>query len=83
MTVIAMKRKITEYLQMADEKDVKAVFTFVEKKIKTDGCDIDDETYKELKRRTKSFLDGSAKMYTWEETQKAAWDSINEIRKGK
>jgi len=72
MTVIAMRKKLTEYLQTADEKDVKAVFTFVEDKVETEGYDIDAETFKELRRRTKSFLNGSAKMYTLDDAKKIA-----------
>ncbi len=81
MTVIAMRKKITEYLQTADEKDVKAVYTFVENKIEPVACVIDDETYKELERRTKSFLDGSAKMYTLEEARKIARERFKEKSK--
>jgi hypothetical protein len=67
-----MREKVIKYLQTADEQNVKAVFAFVENKIGTDAHSIDDETFKELKRRTKSFLDGSAKMYTLEDAKKIA-----------
>ena len=77
MTVIAMKKKIAEYLETADKKDIEAVLTFVENKADSDAFEIDDETYKELQRRTKSFLDGSAKMYTLEEARKIARERFN------
>jgi hypothetical protein len=81
MTTAAMRKKLTDYMQTATDKKVRALYTIVEDEIETAAYELDDETFEELKRRSKSFLDGSAKMYTWEETQKAAMDRINEIRR--
>jgi hypothetical protein len=74
MTVKTMRKKVIEYLETAKGKDVKAIFTLVEDKIETDEDRIDDKTFKELKRkelkrRTKSFLDGSSKMYSLEDAK--------------
>lgn len=83
MTTTAMKKKITDYLETADNKKVRAMYAMIEDEVGTGNNDWDEEFFEELERRSKSFEDGTAKMYTWEETQKAAMDSINEIRKRK
>jgi len=72
-----MRQKVIEYLQTADEQNIKAVFTFVENKMETGDSGIDDETFKELKRRSKSYLDGSAKMYSLEDAKKIARERFN------
>ena|GEM_PF-6438402 len=77
MTVSTMRQKVIEYLQTADEQNIKAVFTFVENKMETGDSGIDDETFKELKRRSKSYLDGSAKMYSLEDAKKIARERFN------
>ena len=72
MTTLAMRKKLVDYLHTADDKKVRAIYTIMEDNIETETFDFDDETFKELKRRTKSFLDGSAKMYTLEDAKKIA-----------
>lgn len=72
MTVIAMRKELTEYLQTAEAEKVKAIFDYVKDEIKGNRDEWDEEFIKELERREKSFLDGSAKMYTLEDAKKIA-----------
>jgi hypothetical protein len=72
MTTSAIRKKLSDYLQTADDKKIKAIYTMVEDDINTQANDWDEEYITELKKRGKSFSDGSAKTYTWEETKKAA-----------
>lgn len=77
MTTAAIREKLVSYLQVADEKKLKAIYTMVEDEINTAANDWDDSFLKELDRRSKSFISGTAKTYTWEETKQAA---INKIK---
>ena len=80
MTTLAMRKKLVDYLQTADNKKVRAIYTMVEDDI-ADGPAWDKEFIEEMDRREKSFLDGSAKMYTLEEAREAATARVNANRK--
>ncbi len=80
MTTTAMRKKLSEYMQTADVKKVRAIYTMVEDDI-ADGPVWDKEFIEEMDRREKSFLDGSAKMYTLEEAREAARARVSTNRK--
>ena len=81
MTTKAIREKLVDYLQTANDKKVRAIYTMVEDEIETNANDWDEEFLKELDRRSKSFEDGTAKTYTWEETKKAAIESLKAKKK--
>jgi hypothetical protein len=72
MTSKAIRKKLTDYLQIADEAKVKAIYTMVKDEIDTVANDWDADFIKELERRSKSAANGTSKLYTWEETKQAA-----------
>ena len=72
MTTAAIRKKLTAYLQVADEEKVKAIYTMVADDMHTAENDWDESFIKELKRRSKGIADQTAKTYTREETKKAA-----------
>lgn len=72
MTTIAIRRKLTNYLKVADDDKVKAIYTMVADEINTAENDWDESFVKELKTRSRSFADGTAKTYSWEEAKAAA-----------
>lgn len=76
MTTKAIREKLVKYLQVADDKKVKAIYTMVEDEINTSENDWNESFVEELNKRSKSFLDGSAKTYSWEETKQAAIESV-------
>jgi hypothetical protein len=80
MTTTAMRKKLTDYMQTAADKKVRALYTMVEDDI-TDGPVWDKEFIEEMNRREKSFLDGTAQMYTLEEARQAARERVNANRK--
>ena len=80
MTTTAIREKLVNYLQVADDKKVKAIYTMVEDEINTAANDWDDDFVKELEKRSKSFINGTAKTYSWEETKQAA---INKVKSKK
>ena len=72
MTVTLIRKKLTDYIKVADENKLKAIYTIVSDEINTKVNDWDESFIKEMHKRSKSFKNGSAKTYTWEETKKAA-----------
>lgn len=78
MTTKAIREKLVKYLQVADDKKVKAIYTMVEDEINMNENDWDEDFIEELDKRRKSSLDGSAKMYTWEETKQAGIERAKE-----
>ena len=80
MTTTAIREKLVNYLQVADEK-LKAIYTMVEDEINTAANDWDDDFIKELERRSKSFINGTAKTYSWEETKQAAINKAKSKKK--
>jgi hypothetical protein len=81
MTSTLIRKKLSAYLQTADDKKVKAIYTMVEDEINTKENELDKDFIAELKKRSKSFTDGTAKTYSWEETKKAAIQRVKAKRK--
>lgn len=81
MTTSLIREKLTAYLHIADEKKLKAIYTMVEDEIDTIANDWDDAFVKELQSRSKSFENGTAKTYTWEETKAVAIKRVESKRK--
>ena len=73
MTSIALKKKAHEYIEMADEKILKAVYTILEEHIKSTEIDFvfTPENIKELNKRRKEHLAGNSKSYSAEDVKKA------------
>ncbi len=72
MTTTAIRKKLVDYLKIADEKKLKAIYTMVEDEIATEENDWNEDFYKELQRRSRNFKKGTSKTYTWEETKQEA-----------
>jgi len=76
MTTKAIRQKLVDYLQVADDKKIKAIYTMVEDEINTTENEWDESYIEELDKRSRSFADGSAKTYSWEETKQAAIERV-------
>ncbi|MES2702873.1 MAG: addiction module protein [Bacteroidota bacterium] len=72
MTTTVIRQKLSTYMQTADDKKIKAIYTIVEDEIETAANDWDNDFKRELERRSKAFKNGTSKAYTWEETKRAA-----------
>ena len=81
MTTAAIREKLANYLQVADDKKLKAIYTMVEDEINTSANDWDDEFIADLTNRSEEFAAGTAKTYTWEETKQAAIDRVGSRKK--
>ncbi len=72
MTTANIRKQLTNYLQIADEKKLKAIYTMVEDEINTNENDWDDDFVKELKKRSSDFVNGKTKSYSWDEVKTSA-----------
>ena len=81
MTSTLIRKKLTDYIKIADEDKLKAIYTIVSDEINTNENDWNETFVSELDKRRKSFINGSAKTYTWEETKKAAVKKVQSKKK--
>ncbi len=63
MTTVAIRKKLTDYLKVADEKKIKAIYALVEDEIDQPGLEYTDELKAELDNRLKDYYQ-SGKMIT-------------------
>jgi len=68
MTYVALKEKLHEYIEHADEQKVKAIYTLIERDIEDSGYEFDDETLNFLEKRRKEFLESGHSGFTVEES---------------
>ena len=66
MDTATIRQQLHDYLEVADEKKVKAIYTMVEDEINTNFVVYTDEEKAELDRRVEYYLNGG-KMVTVEE----------------
>jgi hypothetical protein len=66
MRTTQIKQKLHEYIESAEDKKLKAIYTLLENDI-ADEFTLAAEQEKELDRRYDNYQNGIGKMYTWEE----------------
>jgi hypothetical protein len=76
MKTTAIREKLANYLKVADEKKLKAIYTMVEDEINTQANDWDPDFIGELEKRSKAGSKPSGKTYTWEQTKRAAMKRV-------
>lgn len=81
MTATIIRKKLTDYIKVADEEKIKAIYTMVSDEINTEENKWDESFVKELNKRSKGFANGTAKTYTWEETKQAAVKRVQSKKK--
>jgi hypothetical protein len=67
MSTAELRGKLHEYIDMADEKHIEAMYLLLEKEMNTSYV-LDKETIQELERREQEYLSGSGESYTAEES---------------
>lgn len=65
-----IRQQLHNYLEVADDKKVKALYTMMEDDIKESAIEYSDELKAELDSRYASYKNGSAKMITAAESKK-------------
>lgn len=81
MNTTAIRQQLHNYLEIAEDKKIKAIYTMLEDEINTEANNWDEDFIKELENRSKSFINGTAKTYTWDETKRAAIKKIKSKNK--
>ncbi len=81
MKNLKLKQKLHQYIEMADEKKLKAIYVMVEDEIE-EKYDIwnNKDFVAEIERRTSEMENGSAKTYTWDEVQQHAKQAVEKAR---
>ena len=77
MTTLAIRQQLHNYLEVADDKKIKAIYTMMEEEIKERLIDYATELKAELDRRFDDFKKGKSKIINSSESKKR----INKILK--
>jgi len=78
MTTAAIRQKLHSYLEVADDKKIKAIYTMVEEEIKMGDVAYTPELKTELDRRLAAYENGTEKAVTASESKKR----ISKLLKG-
>jgi putative addiction module component (TIGR02574 family) len=70
MSTNVIRQKLHSYLEVADDKKVKAMYVMMEEDIEESAVEYTDEFKKELDRRYADYKSGKAKMITAAESKK-------------
>ncbi len=82
MTNAILKKKLHEYIDLADEKKLKAIYVMVEDDLERFENNWEDENFvAEIEKRSAAIKNGGAKTYTWEEVQQRASEALQMLRK--
>ena len=76
-----IRQKLHSYLEVTDDKKVKAIYAIMEKDIEGSGVIYADEFKKELDRRYADYKNGKVKMITAEESTKRIEQILKAARK--
>ncbi len=81
MNTTAIRKKLHNYLEIANDKDVMAMYGIAEKAIEGSGVVYTNELIAELDRRHAAFKDGSEKAVTAQESKKRVQKILKSARK--
>ncbi len=76
MNTITIKQKLHQYIETAEDKKLKAIYTMVENEIEDVSSPWDPAFLTQIERREKSYLNGEAKIFSWDEVQQRAKQSL-------
>lgn len=76
MSTTGIRQKLVDYIRIADDGKVRAIYTMVEAEISSDTDIWSDEFVEELNRRITDLKSGEAKGYSWDEVKRRAKKSV-------
>jgi len=80
MTTTAIRQKLHQYIETAQDKKVKAIFAMVEEEIAEASDHWKDEKFvAELERREAAYRNGTAKTFTIEQAVKKARTAVKKV----
>ncbi len=84
MKTIEIKLKLHQYIETAQDKKLKAIYTMVENEIEEPSNPWNDPAFVEqIERRELSYLSGKAKTFSWQEVQQRAKQGLQKARSKK
>lgn len=81
MDTAAIRQKLHSYLEVANDKKIKAIYTMVEEAIEGAGVEYTDEFKTELDRRQAAYKNGNEKPVTAAESKKRIQKLLKTARK--
>ncbi len=81
MTTSAIRQKLHNYLEVADDKKIKAIYVMMEQAIEESAVEYSDDFKKELDNRFTSYKNGKAKTLTAAESKKRIQKLLKSGRK--
>lgn len=81
MDTTSMRQKLHSYLEVANDKKVRAIYTMVEEEIESTGAVYTDELKKELDARHEAYKNGSERTITSAESKKRMKKLLQAARK--
>jgi putative addiction module component (TIGR02574 family) len=79
MSTTEIRQKLFDYIRVADDRKVKAIYTMIEAEIEQETEIWTDEFIEELNRRTSELESGKSEGRTWEEVKA----SLKQLSKSK
>ena len=81
MATLSIRQKLFDYLQMADDKKVEAIYSIFEEEIEANAINWKDKHFiNELDKRTAEYKNGTIKAQSWDEAKTQVMVSIQNQR---
>ncbi len=78
MSTAEIRQKLHNYLESADDKVIKAMFTIMEKDIENNALVYTSKLKSELSKRQKDYLDNNFRLVNQEDSKKRIRQILNE-----
>ena len=81
MNTASIRQKLHSYLEVADDKKIKAIYAIIENDIAESALEYSNEIKKELDMRYGSYKSGKAKIITADESKKRVQKILKTARR--